>query len=105
MIVARGEGKQREYTYETWVEDLRGIVWNAFSREGRTIEDIATVANLHFRTVEKFAWGETKRPALRTAFELARAVGFRIPFIPIGSRVQPDEPDLGWTRSMIKSRS
>lgn len=89
---------------EDWVADLRGVVWHAFIREARTLEDIAVTANLNKLTVERFAWGDTKRPALRTALQLAMAVGFRIPLISSSAPRQPDETSLRWTRPLLQSR-
>lgn len=105
VLVVSNDDIEIALSYEAQMEDLRGVVWNAFVREGRTLEDIAVVANLHFLTVEKFAWGETKRPAFRTVFQLAMAVGFRAPFIPSNAPRQPDEASLHWARTQIPAGS
>lgn len=92
------------YSYEEWVEDLRGIVWNAFVKGYSTLEDLAVKANLSKTTVENFAWGETKRPHGRTLFQIASAVGYRMPFIPDHAPRQPDEPDLAEYRGHIRRK-
>ena len=93
-----------DYNYKDWIEDLRGLVWN-FAMQGRmSFEDMAVMANLHVSTVTKFAWGDTKRPAFSTVFELARVIGFRLPFISIGAGRQPDERDHRSARQYIQSR-
>ena len=94
-----------DYTYENWIEDLRGIVWHSFIKGRMTLDDIAAKANLHLSTVEKFAYRETKRPAARTTFELAKAVGFRLPHIPSDAPRQPDERDYREYRSHVRTRS
>ncbi len=103
-LVAGTEARLQGSSYEDLVEDLRGIVWNAFIREGRTLEDIAVAANLHTTTVERFAWGDTKRPAARTVIQLILAVGFRLPLIEAAAPRQPNEVDLRWMHSLIKNR-
>lgn len=90
--------------YEEWVEDLRGIVWNAFKRGNMTFEHIAEKAMLHPTTVEKFAWGDTKRPAAWTVFQIAEAVGFRTSFLPADAKRQPDEQSFSRFRALVQKR-
>lgn len=93
-----------DYSYEDWVADLRGLIWNAFIKGRMTLEMVAEKSNLHLTTVEKFAFGETKRPASRTTFELARAIGFRMPLIPSDADRQPAEQDYSTFRAHTKTR-
>jgi hypothetical protein len=105
LTVVRTGDLETTQSFENWVADLRGVVWHAFVREARTLEDIAVSANLHALTVERFAWGDTKRPALRTALQLAQAVGFRVPLISSSAPRQPDEASLSWTRPLLQTRA
>lgn len=95
---------KEDYTYEQWVQDLQGVVWSAFIRGHRSLEDIAVEANLAQKTVENFAWGQTKRPASTTTFALAKALGFRMPLIDARAPRQPDEPDLSGLHQLIRKR-
>lgn len=82
-----------DYTYEMWVEDLRGIAWNSFTKGRLSMEDITVMSGLRPKTVESFVWGVTKNPRATTVFQIARAVGFRSPWIPESAPVQPAERD------------
>ncbi len=84
-----------DYDYEKWLDDLRGAVWHAHNKRNRNFEIIAAEAGLCTTTVVKFAWRDTKRPALLTAFKLARAVGFRVAIVHAGAQLQQDELATG----------
>lgn len=101
------EGTERcpTYTYEMWVQDLQGVAWHAFAREGYTIEKMAFAANLHYQTVENFVWGDTKRPTGNTVFQMAAALGFRLPLIASGAGRQPDEFDLSWAGQLLRTEA
>jgi hypothetical protein len=90
--------------YDDWVEDIRGITWNAFVKGRMTLEDIAAKASLSAKTVENFAWGDTKRPQAKTVFSIAVAVDFRMALMPASAPRQPNEPDLSEFRKDIKRR-
>jgi hypothetical protein len=93
-----------EYNFDDWVADLRGIVWHVFNRGQMTMEDIAVKADVCLSTVENFMYLETRRPIARTTFGLARAVGFRISFIPDNAEKHPAERDYREFRSLAKPR-
>lgn len=90
-----------EYTYEMWVEDLQGIVWNRFIKGKQSLEDMAAAADLNPKTVDNFMWRVTKKPAARTVFQMAVAVGFRNPWIPADAPLQPDEQDFKLLREAL----
>ncbi len=91
-----------QYTSEMKVQDLQGLAWHAFMREGRTIEDFVAVTGLHFRTVENFVWGDTKRPYPNTVDRMAEALGFRYALVPLSAPRQPDEKDVSWAREVLR---
>lgn len=105
-VVGSDDPTPRHYnpTYEEWVEDLRGIVWNAFIKGHMSLEEIAVKADLTPITVHKFAWAVTKQPKARTTYQLAAAVGFRIPFLHADAPRQPDEPELSEFRKLIQRK-
>lgn len=90
------------YTPEMRVQDLQGLAWHAFKREGRTIEDFVVETGLHFKTVENFVWGDTKRPYQNTVDRMAEALGFRYALVPLSAPRQPDEHDLAWAREILR---
>lgn len=92
----------RAYTHEMWVQDLQGLAWHAFKREGRTVEEFVVATGLHFKTVENFIWGDTKRPYPNTILRMAQALGFRLALIPASAPRQPDEKDLAWARDILR---
>lgn len=92
-----------DYTYEMWAEDLRGIAWNSFIKGRLSMEDIAVMSGLRQNTVESFIWGVTKSPRATTVYQIARAVGFRSPWIPENAPVQPAERDYAAYRKSLPS--
>lgn len=100
-----GEDFDKDYTYQMWLEDLQGLAWNAYARQGKTIEDFAVETGLCRATVEKFIWGDTKRPGMNTGFQMARATGFRLPPIPASAPRQPDEKSLAWAREILRQEA
>lgn len=93
-----------EQDFENWLEDLRGIVWNDFIKGRRSLENLAADAKLSLSTVQKFAWGETKKPHLQTVFKLMKALGYRLPVIPLTAPRQKDEVDYATLRSALPPR-
>jgi len=96
---------QPDYTYQDFIEDLRGIVWNSAKETGLSWDELAREANLSPQTVSRFAYGETKVPTSRTLFQLVTVVNLRMAFVPKTARRQPDEIAARPLRSNIKSRT
>jgi hypothetical protein len=59
---------------EQHLADLRGLVWHLFLKGKIDLEAFARRAGLHFSTVEKFVWGDTKRPHQRTIDSILTAL-------------------------------
>ena len=59
-------GNDESGSFEQQLADLRGLVWHMFIKGKISFEDLAAKAGLHQKTVENVAWGDTKRPHLRT---------------------------------------
>ncbi len=72
--------------FEEFYATLRGAVWETQKGPG-TWEKVAADANLAVSTVAKFAYGETQRPHLRTAFALMKASGLRL--APVAENTRP----------------
>lgn len=70
--------------FERGYADLRGAVWRTQGK-GDTWEQLAEKANLSLSTVANFAYGNTRRPHMRTAVALALACGFRTAYVPAAS--------------------
>lgn len=92
---------RKDYTYEHWVKDLQGIAFQYFLTSGGCSKDLAVKAELGEKTVSNFVWGETKRPAARTVFQIAKALDIRCPFIPMDAPRQPDESDFSVLRASL----
>jgi hypothetical protein len=84
------------------VQDLQGLAWHAFMRKGKTIEAFVAETGLHFKTVENFVWGETKRPSQNTVDRMTEALDFRYALVPLSAPRQPDEKDVSWAREILR---
>lgn len=94
-----------DYTYQDFIEDLRGIVWDSVKETGLSWDDLAIEAKLSPQTVSRFAYGETKVPTSRTVFQIASVVNLRMAFVPKTARRQPDEIVGYPLRSKIRART
>lgn len=94
-----------DYTYEDYIEDLRGIVWNSVKETGKTWADLAADASLAISTVSRFAYGDTKKPSSATVFALERALDIRTARVRIDAPRQPDEIAAFPLRKQIPSNN
>lgn len=94
-----------DYTYQDYIEDLRGIVWNSVAETGMTWKQLAEAAELSVLTVSKFAYGETKKPSSETVFKLEDAVGLRTARVAKSAGRQPDEVMAFRLRSKIRAKT
>ena len=91
-------------TYEEWLEDLRGLVFNSRQEVGLNWEDLAREANLLPSTVARFADGTTKRPHGRTIFELTKLFESRRKpnRFPTGATANESVPHRGSARIKVR---
>jgi len=66
-----GKGRDGTSVGDKLLDDVRGHVWK---RYGGRFEELAVEAGLHEKTVEKFAWGDTKKPHFETVARLLAAL-------------------------------
>ncbi len=69
-----------------FLADLRGLVWAKAGKIGMSWKSLAENANLNYRTVQKFASGETRRPQIFTIRRICQAVGFVLTIKPRGKK-------------------
>ena len=71
----------RGLTWEQFVDDVQGAVWNAIRK--RPIKDLVASTRLAHSTITNFADRTTRRPAVSTVYVLAREVlDMRLALIP-----------------------
>lgn len=66
-----GNGRDTDSQSDKILDDVRGYICKRF---GGRFEDLAEVAGLHPKTVESFAWGDTRLPQFQTIVRLLSAL-------------------------------
>jgi DNA-binding phage protein len=59
---------------QEFLSDLRGLVWNQAGRINGSWKGLGEKANLNYKTLQKFASGETRRPQFFTIRRICQAV-------------------------------
>ncbi len=72
MFRQPGKGRDTDRESDKVLDNVRGYVWK---RYGGRFEELAAIARLHPKTVESFAWGDTKRPQFETVVRILVALG------------------------------